>query len=140
MGNWRTVNIVGRCDEKDVLKLKDVISWDISGDSEFYPLSHTKGICSLPMWALKNISVVGNLAERDYSLKSVAECLDELLLIAPSLDVVIHCGGDYESMDCIATIKIIDDKSTICDPEIDSLPEITESQLMGHFYSQLLGN
>lgn len=105
MGNWTTVNIQGTCSTEDVPKLKAAISYDQNGDyEEFHCLSATKGLCGLGDWSGETINRIGNLAERDYDVSDVADTLLKLAAVAPSLNVKIHVGADYEYTPCIATI------------------------------------
>lgn len=138
MGNWRTVQIVGRCAPEDVWALKKEITWDIHGDVPFYSLSYTGGVAGLPMWAGEVINAIGNCAERDYSVEDIARDLEELAKVASSLEVKVHCGGDYESKDVVATITLKDGKAVIGEPEIATLPDIPASQMLANFWSQMM--
>jgi hypothetical protein len=105
MGNWRTVRIVGTCDAEDVGALADAIAWN--GDFRtLHCLSASYGLCGIGFWAASDINAEGNLSERDYSVEDVAVQLEKLLMVAPSLDVVVHCGGDFEHKDVIASIVV----------------------------------
>jgi hypothetical protein len=121
MGNWMTVKIVGTCDKGDVPALRQAI--DPGADYEnFHCLSYVKySIASLPMWADEKINVMGNLAESDYNSEGVAEALDEIATCVSSLNVKVHCGGAYESKDCVATVTLASGKVTIGEPEVKTL-------------------
>jgi hypothetical protein len=80
----------------------------------------------------------GNLAERDYSVASVAETLESLARAAPSLVVKIHCGGDYEDAACIATITLENGRVTVGPPEVDSVGELDENLMLENVRTQLL--
>lgn len=107
MGNWRTVNIVGQVAEAEVAALRAALVYDLDNWDNFGPLAFAAdrpGLAGLGDWVRPRISAHGNLAERDYSVEDVAEALRRLLLVAPSLDVRVHCGGDWESEECVATV------------------------------------
>lgn len=139
MGNWRTVQIIGSCSKEDTSALRKAIIYDIHSDArqEFYCLSHTGGLAGLPMWPAETINAIGNLAERGYAVNDIAEALRELVQIAPSLSVKIHCGGEWESKSCVTTIHLKDGKITINPPEIEVLPDPPEEQWIAHFYEQM---
>ena len=103
MGNWTTVKIEGTCSKEDLPALKGAINTGDDWDS-FHCLSNSGGIFGLGDWSDTEINVVGNLAERDYSKQDVEKQLKVLLRLAPSLEVNIHIGGDYEDRKCVATV------------------------------------
>lgn len=123
MGNWRTVRIIGTCDSSEVDKLREAIKWDYRGNNNppFHCLSNATSLCGLNDWPDETINREGNLAERGYDVEDVAKTLEKLLLIAPSLNIKIHCGGEYESTEVIATIICANGKVEIKEPEINSL-------------------
>lgn len=87
------------------------------------------GICGLPNWAAEQIDVVGNLAERNYGPDAVAAALTTLKTVAPSLRVKVHCGGDYEDPDCVATVTLADTAS-VGPPEVTYVGAISHRQLL----------
>ena len=140
MGNWMSVWIVGTCKPEEVAALKKAISWDDPGD-DFHCLSNTTGLSSLGDWAQENINSMGNLSERDYTPKNVADTLKKLSKVAPSLEVRVHCGGDNESKKCVATIDIQEGFCVVLEPHreimIPELPtEIGIARLMGQLRGQ----
>lgn len=137
MGNWTTVHISGKCNKADLPALKEAVNTGDDWD-KFHCLCNTGGLCGLGDWPNETISAIGNLAERDYDVESVAEQLKELIKIAPSLDLIVHVGGDYESLDCVATVKCKDGVVTIFDPEIKTLPAIPEGQITGNLLKALM--
>lgn len=128
MGNWTTVHIYGICNENDVDALSNAIN---TGDDwrKFHCLCNSGGLCGLGDWAGERINVVGNLAERDYGTSDIVQQLKKLAEVAPSLDVVIHVGGDYESLECVDTIKCKNGEVTIVEPQIKTLPSIPEERI-----------
>lgn len=139
MGNWTTVNITGTCEKEDVQALSDEINAHKQNDDwdKFHCLCNTGGLAGLGDWSGETISAVGNLAERDYSADSVAEKLSEIVKSVPSLDVVVNVGGDYESLDCIASVVCKDGKVTIEEPRVERLHEISETQVHANLMKAL---
>lgn len=138
MGNWTTVNMIGKCNEEDVSALKQAIT--VNDDYEnFHCLSNTGGLCGLNDWAEEQINAIGNLAERDYDADDIAEELKKLSEIAPSLNLVVHVGGDYESLDCIHTVKCKDGKVDILEPEVKQLMGIPKGQMEGNLLKAMMG-
>ena len=138
MGNWTTVHISGTCKEEDLPALKKAVN---TGDDweAFHCLCNTGGLCGLGDWTGETMSAIGNLAERDYSADDVAEQLKELAKVAPSIDLIVHVGGDYESLDCVATVKCKDGAVTMHEPEITTLPSIPQEQIEGNLMKALMG-
>lgn len=149
MGNWTTVNITGTCNKKDLPALKKAVnSYNDSkllhkyglGDWELFNcLSNTGGLCGLGDWTGETIYAIGNLAERDFTTNDIAEQLEKLVEIAPSLNLKIHVGGDYESLDCISTIECKDGQVNILEPEISTILEIPQEQIQNKFISIMTG-
>lgn len=138
MGNWTTVHISGMCDKKDLPALKKAI--DKGNDYEnFHCLCNTGGLCGIGDWVNEDISVVGNLAERDYGQDDIKDKLQDLAKIAPSLTLKVHVGGDYESLDCVATVVCAEGEVNINSPEINKLPSIPQGQIHGNLMMALMG-
>lgn len=138
MGNWRTVYIIGKCDYLEVQKLKELIDCKGPDYNNFHCLCNTGSICGLGDWSDEVINSVGNLSERDYSIKEVAERLKKIASQVPSLEVDIHCGEDYEDKKCIKTIRLRKEKVSIINPEIEKIPDISESQIQTNILKQLM--
>ena len=134
MGNWRTVVLTGTVDESEVEALRDRVTYTDDDYNNFGPLSYNSkrpsifGLCD---WVAPTIVAGGNLAERDYSVKSVADILTKLVAIAPSLNLKVHCGGDWESEQCIATITVEHGTVTIGGPEIDLVHGVSDIESIG---------
>lgn len=138
MGNWRRVQIVGTCDRGDVLALRDALNYGNDFD-KFHCLCNG-GMCGLPNWAGENINAVGNLAERGYTPQDVADQLLKLITVAPSLNVKVHCGADYEGEKCINTVVASrTPMAAVLEPEIAVIPEAPVSQLHDNMMAQLYG-
>lgn len=139
MGNWRTVNMIGSCSAEDLPALKKAL--DPGEDyANFNCLSESSSLCGLNNWAKEKISTIGNLSERDYDPQDVAKTLEELVKVAPSLQLIVHCGGDYESTKCVATVRVLDGKVDLMPPQIEEIHSIPEgtitSNLLNALYSQ----
>lgn len=141
MGNWRTVNITGSIDEAEVPLLRERLGYSIgtsSGDpgwEHFGPLSFNRdspSLCGLNNWVRPVVFACGNLAERDYGVKAVAETLRELLAIAPSMRLKVHCGGDWESETCIATITVANGTVETGPPEVERVAPVSDGQAAGN--------
>src|SRR6185436_9864823 len=138
MGNWRTVFIEGMIDPADTRAAVNFIDIGVSDDrglvrdwdspsawDRFHPLCYAGlSICGLGLWVhegVPTIRVFGNLAERDYAVEDVAETLRELVAAAPSLDVVVHCGGEHEDTQVVATITTSGGVVEVLPPQVPNL-------------------
>ena len=139
MGNWKTVNLRGTLAAGEVeaakqhLRLKDDYS-------NFGPLSiGVSGLSGLGDWVRQSINADGNLAERNYGVDSVADHLREVVAVAPSLTLKVHCGGEYEDTKCIATITVSDGQVTVGDPEVEVVNSIDEDVFRGRLFGAIGG-
>ena len=143
MGNWRTVHIDGTIDPAQVEAAHRacLYEWGAFDPASKLPhaLSYSQqpSLCGLHEWPAPRIKVVGNLYERDYSVDDVAEALRIVAVAAPSLRVIVHCGDDWESQKCIATITVNQGSVTNGPPLIDALPEISLSQIADRLFDSL---
>jgi hypothetical protein len=136
VGNWRTVQIIGSCKAAEVSAMRQAV--EVGREyKNFDCLTYSAGLCGLPLWPSEAINAVGNLAERDYDAAAVKRHLEKLALIAPSLAVKVHCGGDYEDKACIATVTLKDGLATVGPPEIEQIPEPPIGQGMANFHEQM---
>lgn len=118
MGNWMTVNIVGSIAAADLPAAKAFVN---TGDdyNRFHPLCHDGfSFYGLGDWTAENIQACGNLSERDYTVEDVAATLRQMVAVVSSLRVKVHCGGDYESEDCVATVTVADGVVTVGPAEV----------------------
>jgi hypothetical protein len=145
VGNWRTVNVVGTMSEADAATLRDLLDYgpDYMNrvDSRYACLafsSHSPGLCGLGGWPAATMDRSGNLAERDYSVEDVAEALRALVQAAPSMLLKVHCGGEYESEDCIATISVGEGLVRTGKPEVEKIAGPSEAQMMGNLMTNLM--
>ena len=139
MGNWRTVNIIGTCSDQDLPALQKAV--DVGKDWEkFHCLCYTgPSLAGLGMWAKTQINADGNLAERDFEVEDVASQLEKLVVIAPSLTIKVHCGDEWESPVCIATITVANGTVTVGAPEVERVDGLPEEQIELNLYKALLG-
>lgn len=126
MGNWRTVNLIGKMSPDDA---KNMINFLSSGESWNTPsecFNMAKSICGLNIWVNKDgiIDACGNLAERDYDNTDIENGLKFLVDKYPSIELVLHSGSDWESPICSATFHVKDGLVTKSEPEIKELPPI----------------
>lgn len=136
MGNWRTVHIEGECPADQVAALKERLCVDYMEDGfeRWGPLSWSPrgSLCGLNDWVSTDIDTVGNLAERDYSPEDVADELRELVKLAPGLTLQVHCGGDWESVDCVATIYVggpgFEGEVLVEAPAIEVIRKVTQDE------------
>ncbi len=128
MGNWRTVHLIGSCHSSDLPALREAcrLREDFHG---FHALTDAAGIMGLNDWPAEMIDRQGNLAERDYSVADVAQAARQLLELAPSLTLKIHCGGEEESRGVVATITVQGREVTTGPPEILRLPERSNEEM-----------
>ena len=139
MGNWRTVNIVGTMSPQDAQALRAHLGYpgywkDVDNDpawQRFGPLSFCKdqpSLCGVNDWPAESMDRAGNLAERDYDPDDVADTLRELLAVAPSMELKVHCGGEYESLECVATVTVTGGVVTVGPPEVAELKAMSDEQ------------
>lgn len=135
MGNWRTVNITGTMSQQDAVALRDWLGYSHEpGDpawERFGPLSFNRvqpSICGINNWVGPKVSVSGNLAERDYTPEDVRDELEKLLRIAPTMMLVVHCGGDWESDECVATIRTGEGLAVLLPPEVEKIEPMSDTQ------------
>ena len=130
MGNWMTVNMLGTCAAAELPALRKACNpgkdWD-----NFHALCFdgSPSLCGLNDWTGEKISAIGNLAERDYTVASVAKTCEMLVKAAPSLTLKIHCGGDYEDKKCAATITVENGTVRTGEPEVAELMDISPAQI-----------
>jgi len=149
VGNWRTCNVVGTMSEDDAAKLRELLDYgDImserAGEAWSRPYScllyssHSPGLCGLGAWPAATMNACGNLAERDFSVGDVAEGLRALADRAPSMLLKVHCGGDWESDKCVATISVGEGLVRVGKPEQATVAGPSEEQMMGNFLANLM--
>lgn len=129
MGDWTRVRITGTCAQGEVDALNAALHFDPRTLEGFHCLC-CGGICGLPRyWGSPKIDAVGNLGERGYSHQDVADQLELLAKVAPSLTVFVDLGDHNESEVCVATIILREGKATIGPPLTREIPPLSEAQM-----------
>ncbi len=129
MGDWMSVYITGTCNEDELEALQKAIAYDMTDSStyeNFHCLSAGEGLSGLNDWSGNKINAMGNVSERNYTPQDVAERLAIIANTVPSLKVKVHCGGAYESKECIATVVLENGISHVGDPEMEIIPELPD--------------
>lgn len=144
VGNWMTVNMAGTMSAEHALRLHAALD---TGDGfepaceEAFCLAFSSmrpGLCGLGAWPAETVSRCGNLHERDYSVRDVAKALEALVHIAPSMLLKVHCGGEYESGECVATISVGEGLVVVGPPEVATIEAPSDDQMMGNLLRNLL--
>lgn len=146
MGNWRTVEITGTMSAADAEALTALLDrgpgYDWPGWREPYAcLSFSRarpGLCGIGAWPAVKTSRCGNLAERDYSVEDVRAALESLVTVAPSMLLTVHCGGEYESDECVATVLAGEGLVRTREPMAVTVSEPGEDQILGNLMANLL--
>lgn len=145
MGNWRRVWMVGSVPAEQVVPLREAMTapdWRNEHDDvrEVHALTISGGLCGIGDWPAEVVNAVGNLYERDYTPEDVRDACERYVLpAAPGASLTIHCGGDWESSECVGAVKVEDGTATLIPPVIAKLPEIPESQIAGRMMAVLTG-
>lgn len=147
MGNWRTVNIQGTLSADDAARLREVLDRSLPRRegviwrSEYACLSFSSthpGLAGLGDWPAEQMNRFGNLAERDYSVEDVAEALKALVQVAPTMLLKVHCGGDWESGTCVATVSVGEGLVVVGKPEQETVEGAPDDQMRTHFLTNLM--
>jgi|SRR6185437_7557014 len=145
MGNWRTVNVVGTMSAQHAAALRELLDWgdyshlrDVPPDVDCLSFSSVRpGLCGLGAWPAEHMNRRGNLHERNYSVEDVATALRALISVAPSMLLKVHCGGEYESDECVATISAGEGLVAVGEPERETIEPPSEGQMLGHLFTNL---
>ena len=145
MGNWRTVNITGTMSAEHAATLIDLLDYGPDYDrrvlhgAECLAFSRGRpGLCSLGTWPAEQVNRAGNLAERDYSVEDVATALRALVHHAPSMLLKVHCGGDWESDECVATISVGEGLVVVGKPEVTTIEGPSSEQVRANLFTNLM--
>ncbi len=150
MGNWRTVHITGTMSKQDAIAVYEYLGYRDyryrqprdPAIEHFGPLSFNRdspSVYGLNAWPAPEMDRIGNLAERNYDIKDVVDALRELLPIAGSMLLKVHCGGDHETRTCVATIYVGEGLVAIGKPEVEEIGDISEEQVLTNLYRALTG-
>jgi len=147
MGNWRTCNIAGTMSAEHAATLREALDYgDYTASIDAMPpgvdclafSSAHPGLCGLGAWPAETMNRCGNLHERDYSVQDVAKALEALVRIAPSMLLKVHCGGEYESEQCVATISVGEGLVVVGKPERETVDVPSDEQVLGNLARNLL--
>lgn len=145
MGNWRTVQVSGTIatDEAAVaIEMQRYSLRDLDPKKEPNCLSWSEppGLVGLGQWILPNgeIQGHGNLFERDYSLEVVEGTLRQLAIRFPSLNMVLHAGGENEDPTCAATFWVRDRHVVRLDPQVAEVQETSEDEMLERLRQNLM--
>jgi hypothetical protein len=147
MGNWRTVNVVGTMAAGDAVNLRRLLDYGdydydcdhVPRDAECLAFSTVHpGLCGLGAWPAETMNRCGNLHERDYSVQDVAKALEALVRFAPSMLLKVHCGDEYESEQCVATISVGEGLVVVGKPERETVDTPSDDQMLGNLYRNLM--
>lgn len=110
MGDWRTVNIVGRMDAEEAKRMIAELQSNDIWETPAWGFRMHYSLCGLNQWVEPDgtINGTGNLAERDCEIDDVQAGLEYLATWYPSINLVLHAGGNYEDEACVATFIVQD--------------------------------
>jgi len=148
MGNWRTVNMTGTMTAVHAQALWALLDRN-TRPGEFWPgwdkpyacLSFNAarpGLAGIGAWPAERVDRCGNLAERNYSVEDVADALRALVYVAPSMLLKVHCGGDWESGECIATVTVGEGLVAVGPPEQAKVDGPPEAQVAANLLRNLM--
>jgi hypothetical protein len=141
MGDWKTVTIEGSIAPEDAAAARAFVDTGKNWDRFHCLCFYGPSLAGLGQWvpaAGGRVHAVGNLSERGYNVDAVAETLRELVAVAPSLDLKVHCGGPYEDKTCTATVTVKGGEVTVGPPEVESVGDGLDL-LAGFRLGQILG-
>ena len=134
MGNWRTVDMRGHIDVKDVDSICEFLSNDLDcGDA--WPFTMGLSLCGLNKWVNDDgsIDTVGNLYERDFDNDDIEKALTIIAKRYPSLEMTLHSGSDWESTICSATFRVKNGEVERCEPEVEEIRELVGISIEEYF-------
>ena len=152
MGNWRMIEMSGTVDPAEgkrihegVIELSRYVVGESSANRRHREAKVGFTVSALRYgstdvtgwfwnWETGRINECGNLFERNYDPDAVLRDLVALAAVAPSLDLAVHCGGEWERNHCVATIRVKDGAATLGPPETPfvgiEIPESLEAVLL----------
>jgi len=146
MGDWRTVQLVGKVADKSEVEgiikyLKvDKNSYDsLAYDDGVYYLQFGSSLCGINQWVNSNgkISVIGNVYERDCELDDLEKELNVIAKKYNSLDLVLHAGGSYESTECTASFIVKNGIVKRCEPMVKEIDKISKDRIQSNLFKAL---
>jgi len=140
MGDWRTVSISGSCPAGQLAQLREATlepHWSGKDGRKYHCLIESDGLAGLGNWTGEEISADGNLYERNFTVDDVAAAVTYLASAAPGLELIVHCGDNWESHECVATVRLLDGRVTVGAPEVAQVAGASEEAMMSNLYAHL---
>ena len=145
LGNWRTIHVVGTMSAEHAARLRELLDWrdytsrDVPDGTDCLSFSSVMpGLAGLGAWPAAEMDRCGNLHERDYSVEDVATALRALVHEAPSMMLKVHCGGEYESGECVATISVGEGLVMVGKPERETVEGPSAAQVQENLLRNLM--
>lgn len=136
--NKRAVWLVGTVSADDLPLLQGFVRTG-RGYQGFHALCHYgPSLDGLNDWPALRMDVVGNLPGHGYTIDEIAEVLLWAAAFAPTLTLKVHCGGDHEDPEVVATITVEDLEVTVGPPEIARLRATTDAERVDRVVRALL--
>ena len=151
MGNWRTIEIQGHMAAEEAVQLREDLTYDYMSDAAKEPISvclcwggggrSPMSIGGLGMWVKKDglLAGQGNLFERDYGVEDVKRGLERIAAKYPTFTAVVHCGGDYESAECVASLFAARGQVWQVDPLVQTVGGAPDSVIEGRLLKAVFG-
>ena len=147
MGNWRTVDLRGHMDAAEACDMIAELTYSVfrdhysKWDTDVACLLMGNSLCGLNQWAGRDgdIDAVGNLAERDFDNDDIEKALVYLAKKYPSLDLTLHSGSDWESLECSATFVVTNGEVKRLAPQVGTIREISADYMQGNLMRMLYG-
>jgi hypothetical protein len=136
--NKRAVWIVGTVSADELPLLQGFVraGRDYQG---FHALCHFgPSLDGLNDWPAECMDVVGNLPGHGYTIDEIAEVLLWASAAAPTLKLKVHCGGEYEDPEVVATITVEDFEVTVGPPEVPLLRSTSDAERVDRVVHALL--
>ena len=123
MGDWRTVNITGHMNPEEAKRMIEELSSESIWYTAAWGFHIHYSLCGLNQWVKSDGKVfgAGNLAERDCEIEDIKAGLEYLVESYPSLNLILHAGGNYESEECVATFIVRNGVVEQTEPQVDKI-------------------
>ncbi len=145
MGNWRTIDIQGHMAVEEAVQLREDLTYDYVSDAAKEPISvclcFGSGLMGLGQWVKKDglLAGQGNLFERDYGVEDVKRGLEAIAAKYPTFTAVVHCGGEYESAECVASLFAARGQVWQVDPLVPTVGGAPDSVIEGRLLKAVFG-
>lgn len=137
MGNWRTVNMTGTMSAEEAVACRELLSENRGWRTPAECFTMGKSICGIDDWVSESgvIDARGNLAERDYDNDDIESGLVFLAEMFHSLEMTLHSGSDWESLECSATFVVSNGEVKRLPPQIKELEPIRFRPISDFLYN-----